>query len=252
VTSFTNLKVYPNLPNICSKNDNFTLRSILFFKLVLSILEKKLQTVHLEFISDYICPWCYIGKARLERVKEILKDEINLEIQVSPFLLYPSIPKGGVDKVIFSKTSKPGMGRSLRDEAKLEGIEINYKNIERIPNSLEAHRLTWLIEPVLKYEFAKRIFHAYFEDGKNIEATSFLMEQAKIVGVDKKFLEKFASTSAGKVEVDLAIRNAKDEFISVVPSFRLDYKFLIPGLQSVEVWEKYIRRTAVIQQRGKE
>ena len=68
----------------------------------------------------------------------------------------------------------------------------------------------------------------------------------------KNFLEKFASTSAGKVEVDLAIRNAKDEFISVVPSFRLDYKFLIPGLQSVEVWEKYIRRTAVIQQRGKE
>ncbi len=210
---------------------------------------KKLPTVHLEFISDYICPWCYIGKARLERVKEILKDEINLEIQVSPFLLYPSIPIGGVDKAIFAKKSKPGMGRSLRDEAKIEGIEINYKNIERIPNSLEAHRLTWLVEPTLKYELAKRIFHSYFEEGKYIEETTFLMEQAKLVGVDKSILEKFASTAAGKDEVDLAIQNAKEESISVVPSFRLDHNFLIPGLQSVEVWEKYIRRAAKIQQR---
>lgn len=216
---------------------------------MLSILEKKLPTVHLEFISDYICPWCYIGKARLERVKQILKDEINLEIQVSPFLLYPSIPKGGVDKAVFSKKSKLGMGRSLRAEANLESIQINYKKIERIPNSLEAHRLTWLVEPALKYELAKRIFHAYFEDGKNIGQVDFLMEQAKLVGVDKNILEKFASTAAEKDEVDLAIRNAKDEFVSVVPSFRLDHNFLIPGLQSVEVWEKYIRRAAKIQQR---
>ena len=212
-------------------------------------MEKKLTTVHLKFISDYICPWCYIGKARLEKVKKILKDKINLEIQVSPFLLYPSIPKGGVDKTVFSKKSKPGMGRSLRDEAKLEGIEINYKNIERIPYSLEAHRLTWLVEPELKYELAKRIFHAYFEDGKNIEETNFLIEQAKLVGVAKNILEKFASTDSGKDEVDLAIQNAKEEFISVVPSFRLDHNFLIPGLQSVEVWEKYIRRAAAIQER---
>lgn len=214
-------------------------------------MEKKLLTVHLEFISDYICPWCYIGKARLEKVKKILKNEINLEIQVSPFLLYPSIPKGGVDKAVFSKKSKPGMGRSLRGEAKLEGIEINYKNIQRIPNSLEAHRLTWLIEPTLKYEFAKRIFHAYFENGKNIEDASFLIEQAQLIGVDKNILEKFASTNSGKEEVNLAIHNAKEAFITMVPSFRLDHNFLIPGLQSVEVWEKYIRRAAEIQQREK-
>ncbi|MFK8007151.1 MAG: DsbA family oxidoreductase [Saprospiraceae bacterium] len=212
-------------------------------------MEKKLPTVHIEFISDYICPWCYIGKARLERVKEILKDEINLDIQVSPFLLYPSIPKGGVDKSVFSKKSKPGMGRSLRDEAKSEEIEINYKNIDRIPNSLEAHRLTWLVEPALKYELAKIIFHTYFEEGKNIEETNFLIKQAKLVGVNKNILKKFSSTDEGKIEVHLEIQQAKEAFISVVPSFRLDQKFLIPGLQSVEVLEKYILRAARIQQK---
>lgn len=214
---------------------------------ILKNLGKKIPTVHVEFISDYICPWCYIGKARLERVKKKLMNEINLEIVVSPFLLYPSIPKGGVNKTVFSKKSKPGMGRSLRDEAKIEGIEINYKNIERIPNSLEAHRITWLTEPKLKYELGKRIFHAYFEHGKDIEDLNFLMEEARSVGVDEKVIEKFSSTDDGKGEVDLAIQNAKEVFVSVVPSLRLDGNFLIPGLQSVEVWENYIRRAAKIQ-----
>jgi predicted DsbA family dithiol-disulfide isomerase len=207
-------------------------------------------TVHIEFISDYICPWCYIGKARLERVKKKLIDEINLDIVVSPFLLYPSIPKGGVVKTVFSKKTKPGMGRSLRDEAKVEGIEINYKNIERIPNSLEAHRLTWLAEPHLKYELAKRIFHGYFEHGENIEDENLLIEKAQQVGVGKNIIEKFSTSDKGKIEVDLAIENAKEEFTSVVPSLRLDHNFLFPGLQTVEVWENYIRRAVKIQQRN--
>lgn len=208
---------------------------------------KKIPIVHIEFISDYICPWCYIGKARLERVKERLIGEINLEIVVSPFLLYSSIPKGGVDKAVFSKKSKPGMGRSLRNEAKIEGIEINYKNIERIPNSLEAHRLTWLTEPHLKYELAKRIFHSYFENGENIEDKNLLIEKAQQIGVGENIIERFSSTDDGSKEVKLAIKNAKEEFISVVPSLRLDHNFLIPGLQSVEVWENYIRRGAKLQ-----
>lgn len=210
-------------------------------------MEKKIPTVHIEFISDYICPWCYIGKARLERVKKKLMDEINLDMVVSPFLLYPFIPKGGVNKSVFSNKTKPGMGRSLRDEAKMEGIEINYKNIERIPNSLEAHRLTWLTEPKLKYELGKRIFHGYFEYGKDIEDVNFLIEEARLVGVDEKVIEIFSTTDDGKVEVNLAIQNTKEKFVSVVPSLRLDKSFLIPGLQSLEVWENYIRRAAKIQ-----
>lgn len=212
---------------------------------------KNLPTVHLEFISDYICPWCFIGKARLERLKEMLKDEIILDIQVAPFLLYPTIPKGGIEKSVFSKKSKPGMGKSLRKEAQLEGIEINYKNIERIPNSLEAHRLTWLTEPHLKYDLAKNIFKHYFENGNDIENQNFLSEQAKLVGVADKIIEKFKTTDDGKFEVDAAIKIAKESYISVVPSLRLDAAFMIPGLQSIEVWENYIRRAAAIQQRGK-
>ena len=211
-------------------------------------MEKKIPTVHIEFISDYICPWCYIGKSRLGRVKKKLLGEINLDIVVSPFLLYPSIPKGGVNKAVFSKKTKPGMRRSLQNEAKMEGIEINYKNIERIPSSLEAHRLTLLVEPHYKYELAKRIFHGYFENGENIEVIDFLIGLAQSIGVDENIIEKFSATDEGKMEVDLVIKNAKEAFVSVVPSLRLDQNFLIPGLQSVEIWENYIRRAAKIQE----
>ena len=210
-------------------------------------MEKHKTTVHIEFISDYICPWCYIGKARLERVRETLANEIDLEIELKPYLLYPAIPIGGVDKSVFSKKTKPGMGRSLKAESKIESIEINYKNIERIPNSLEAHRLTWLTKPSKKYELAKRIFHGYFEEGQDIEHHDFLIEQAQKVGIDKNTIGKFFSTDAGKTEVAKAIQDSKNEFITVVPSLRLDHQFLIPGLQSDDVWEKYIRRAAEIQ-----
>ena len=210
---------------------------------------ENIPTVHIEFISDYICPWCYIGKARMERVRESLDGKINLEIEVKPYLLYPNIPRGGVPKEVFAKKAKPGMGRSLRAESEREGIAIRYKNIERIPYSLEAHRLTWLTEPDLKYELAKRIFHGYFEKGQDIEDHDFLIEQAKAVGVPKKTIGLFFSTEAGEKEVNDFIQNAKEEFVTVVPSLRLNRKILIPGLQTAELWENYITRASRIQKK---
>ncbi len=143
-----------------------------------------MKTVHIELISDFICPWCYLGKARLERVKAAIADEIRLEIDLKPYILYPSIPKGGVPKSIFAKKTKPGMGRSLRQEAEKEGIHFNYKYIERIPSSFEAHRLVYLVEDnAKKYELTKRLFYGYFEEGQNIEAPVYLLQQAIEVGV---------------------------------------------------------------------
>ena len=123
-----------------------------------------MKTVHVEFIGDFICPWCYLGKVRLERVKELVKDEIQLEIEVKPYVLYPSIPKGGAPKANFRK-AKPGMGKALRQEAKVENIQFNYQLIERIPYSLEAHRLVWLIKDNDQaYQLSKQLFHDYFEN----------------------------------------------------------------------------------------
>lgn len=206
------------------------------------------KTVHIEFISDFICPWCYLGKARLERVKTVIADDILLDIDLKPYLLYPHIPKGGVPKSDFATKTKPGMGKSLRMEAEKEGIHFNYKYIERIPNSLEAHRLVSLVKDnVLKYELAKKIFYGYFEEGQNIEAHDYLLQQAQIVGISKETCGQFRDSNEGEKAVHLAIAESKEEFINIVPSMKLDHKFLISGLQSAEVLEKYIQRAARLQ-----
>lgn len=204
-----------------------------------------MPTVHIDFISDFICPWCYIGKARLERIRSILLPEIHLEISAEPYILYPFIPKGGLPKEDFAKKTKPGMGKSLRYEADQEGIRLNYRDIARIPNSLEAHRLVWLVKNQHKqYELAKQIFHSYFELGKNIEDQSYLVHLAREMGIEEDTIEQFIQQSTGEVEIRSYIDSLKEEIVSVVPSLRLARRFMLPGLQSVEVWESYIRRAA--------
>ena len=206
---------------------------------------KSMKTIHIEFIGDFICPWCYLGKVRLERVKEILAPDIQLDIEVKPYILYPNIPKGGSPKSIFAKKSKPGMGKALRHEAKLENIEFNYKLIDRIPRSMEVHRLIWLIEDNdLKYQLSKTIFHDYFEKGQDIEEVDYLVETAKTAGISEKIISEFETSNKGTAEIETQIQTYKEEFITVVPYMKINKMIAIPGLQSIEVLEKYLRRAA--------
>lgn len=207
-----------------------------------------MKSVHIEIISDFICPWCYLGKVRLDKIKSRLSHEIHLNIHTKPYILYPFIPVGGLPKADFAKKTKPGMGKSLRKEAEVEGITFNYKHIERIPNSLEAHRLISLIEDTqLQYALTKQIFHGYFEEGQNIEDSIYLSTLAKEIGVLSSTLDRFQHSLAGAEKVQLALSQNQEEFITVVPSLRLDKKIILPGLQSTETWESYIRRAAAMQ-----
>ena len=157
--------------------------------------------------------------------------------------------EGAVPKARFAKKTKPGMGKALRSEAELEGIHFNYRHIERIPSSRKAHRFTCLIDDnVLKYKFSQRLFHAYFEKGEDIEDQDFLIGEAKDVGVDEKAIDLFCKDeTAGTEKLGDSLLEAKNNFISIVPTIRLDGKFIVPGLQAADVYEKYIKRAAEIQ-----
>ena len=201
-------------------------------------------TVKVEFIGDYICPWCYIGKVRLERVQEAIAPDITLDIEMKPYLLYPNMPEEGIHKSNFKK-SKPGMGRALKQESQIENIQLNYNLIDRIPNSLQAHRLVWLAnDPKIQYKLAKKIFQAYFEEGKNIADLNILANIARTINDQSEWMDHFLNTSDGMEEVMAYLEQSKEKFITVVPHLILNDRFDIPGLQSVEVWEQYISRAA--------
>lgn len=203
------------------------------------------KQLSLQFYSDYICPWCYLGKVRLQRIRKELASEIEMEIQIMPYILYPHIGPGGVPKAEFAKKTKPGMGRSLRDEAKLEGIHINYKLIDRIPYSLEAHRLVWLInDNELKYTVSTQLFHDYFENGQNIEDQDYLKKIASEHGVDKTSIDLFENKSEGKEDCLAAIEEAKNAYVQLVPTIGFSNDLRIMGLQSPEVLKRYLQRAA--------
>ena len=204
-----------------------------------------MKTVHIEFIGDFICPWCYLGKVRLERIQKILAPDIQLDIEVKPYILYPKIQKGGAPKSVFARKTKPGMGKALRHEAKLENLQFNYKLIDRIPRSMEAHRLIWLIENNdLKYQLSKTIFHDYFEKGQDIENIEYLTTIAKLAGISENTISEFTKTDRGTKAIETQIQTYKEDCITVVPYMKINRMIAIPGLQSTEVLENYLKRAA--------
>lgn len=204
-----------------------------------------MTSLSIHFYSDFICPWCYIAKVRLDKLKQTLAPEIDLLINIKPYILYPHIPAGGVPKSDFAKRSKPGMGRSLRAEAKSENISFNYKKIDTIPSSLEAHRLVWLVQNVdQKYDLSMKIFHAYFEEGQNIEDLLLLSKLAQDCGINDSVINAFSLSEEGRQDCLDSIAEARDDYINLVPTLEINPSLRLLGLQSTDVWNNYLRRAA--------
>lgn len=201
--------------------------------------------VTIEVLSDFICPWCYIGKIRLNRIKEVLQNELTIHIKLRPYVLYPHIPPEGSPKSEFATKTKPGMGRSLRAEAEIEDISLNYKKIDRIPYSVEAHRLIELInDPQLEWEMSLAIFEAYFEHGLDIGDRDVLKHIAENTKVPQSIITQFYISEDGKIATDQKLIEIKKEYVSVVPSLKFNNAIWLNGLQSDDVWINYIRRSA--------
>lgn len=189
-----------------------------------------------------------MGKHRIRRVQEALLGEIDLKIDIKPYLLYPMIPPGGVDKSLFAKKTKPGMGSALKAAAKEESIRINYRNIERIPASLEAHRLSWLIVDLdQRMAFGERLMHDYFEDGQNIEDQAYLKEVALETGVSSEITDVFMNTMEGRDDVAAWIQHMKVQGVALVPTAIFAPGIHLPSLQPFDIWINYCRRAARMQ-----
>ena len=201
-----------------------------------------MKKVTIDIVSDIICPWCYIGKARLERAIASVADSVEVTVKMRPFLLYPQIPKGGIPKDHFKSVKKPGLGSALRAEAKKENIVIDYSKIDRIPNTLEAHRLMYLCPADKKNELGKILFRKYFEEGQDVEDESVLTAAAKEAGLSAATITQFLETTDGATEIEAEIAELKEEGIRVVPSFILNGEHVVPGAQPMENFQRYFAR----------
>jgi predicted DsbA family dithiol-disulfide isomerase len=129
------------------------------------------MTLTVDVISDVICPWCYLGKRRLEMATA----GFDVRVRWLPFQLNPQMPKEGISRKEYRTAKFRNWERSLELDAKMvaigeaEGIRFAFDKIERTPNTLDAHRLIWLADKQgIQDAVVEALFLAYFTEGQDI------------------------------------------------------------------------------------
>jgi len=200
------------------------------------------KTMLIEIASDVICPWCYIGKRRLEKALASLKDEVDVRIEWLPFQLNPDMPAAGVARAEYrrAKFGSVEKGRALdarvAQEGAGEGISFAFDRMQRTPNTVAAHQLIDLAQKQGKGgPVVDALFRAYFEEAQDIGDEAVLKSIADAAGVTGWPQKKDTATVAQKEE------RVRDLGISGVPTFIFDKKSGISGAYPPEQLAQAIR-----------
>ena len=184
----------------------------------------------IEVASDVVCPWCYIGKKRLEKALKLLDGKVALEISWLPFQLNPGLPAEGIPRAEYRKAKFGSLERSRQMDArviaegKAEGIDFAFDRMERQPNTSQAHRLIALAEN--QDAVVNALFRAHFEQARNIGDPKVLAEIAAECGV-QGWPEKAQDVSGLEDEV-------RAMGISAVPTFIFERKSGVSGAYPAE------------------
>lgn len=207
-----------------------------------------MDKIIIDVVSDVVCPWCYIGKRRLEKAVTSLKDEFAFEINYLPFELNPNMPKEGKNQKAYLTAKFGGEARykelteNVRKVAEGEGLTFNYDNQTMSPNTKDAHRLIWLAkaegcQPAVKEALLK----AYFEDGIDLTQTENLISIVASAGLDRMKAKTLLDSDEGTVEVEYLEQLNHQRGISGVPFYIVNHKYGISGAQSPENFVRAFR-----------
>lgn len=209
--------------------------------------------MQLDIVSDTVCPWCYIGKKRLDEALEIQGGE-GISLVWRPFQLDASIPEGGVDRKAYMEkkfgTEKARtVGNTIREFGEAVGIDFRFEKIERSPNTLDSHRLIrWAGTAGCQNEMVDILFRRYFEDGEDIGSHDILADAATEAGMDADIVRDLLLKDADKELVRQEDMLARQMGISGVPSFVINSKWVMVGAQEpetlVRMFNKLLAREA--------
>ena len=199
----------------------------------------------LEIYSDPVCPWCYIGKARLFAALKSANGPV-FDIRWRPFQLNPHMSECGMDRAAYLR-QKFGDGlvaaySPVVEAAAEEGLTLNLDLIERMPNTLNAHRIIrWAeIEGVDATIVMDALFHAFFCEGEDLGQDDVLLALAERCGMDKPVTKELLQSGADKDYVSASDLEARRIGINSVPFFILGGRQAVSGAQPTELWAKVI------------
>ncbi|MEL6279727.1 MAG: DsbA family oxidoreductase [Pseudomonadota bacterium] len=202
--------------------------------------------IAIDILSDPICPWCYIGKTRLDQAM-IERPDHPFEIRWRPFQLNPDMPAEGMDRreYLERKFGGPeGAARvygAIEQTAKDAGLQVRFDLIARTPNTIDAHRLIrWADSMDAQTPVVEELFKRYFERGEDISDHGVLAEVAEIAGLDRAVIERLLATDTDSDAVREEDKTARGLGVSGVPTFIIDGRYVVPGAQDPELWVKTI------------
>jgi predicted DsbA family dithiol-disulfide isomerase len=194
--------------------------------------------IKIAVVSDVVCPWCYIGKRRLEKAMEAVKNEFEFEVAYYPFELNPHTSVEGVSNKEYllnkfgSESEYERLTSNVSRVANEEGLSFNYDKQTIYPNTRNAHRLILFAKDSGKeIELVEALFKAYFTDGIDLSKNENLVEIATSLGMNEVDTTLFLSGSAGTEQVVMAETELQRMGITGVPFYIINDKYGVSGAQ---------------------
>jgi predicted DsbA family dithiol-disulfide isomerase len=209
------------------------------------------KPLRIDVVSDVVCPWCFIGKRRLEKALT-LKPDIPVELHWRPYFLNDWIPREGISREQYLTTKfgsvekYKGIAQRVAAAAKDEGLTYAIDKISRQPNTTDAHRLIYWADAIGKAgEMKQKLMDLYFTQGADLTDREVLVRAAADVGLDAEQTRAGLTSDKDVAEVEREALAAKDAGIQGVPMYILGGRFAVSGAQAPEYLAEAIERAAL-------
>lgn len=207
------------------------------------------ENLKLDIISDTICPWCYIGKKRLDEALARFGSD-RVDVMWRPYQLDPTVPKDGIDRrgYIKNKFGDPGQRAAMLDALNAagdaQGIAFDFDAIDRTPNTMDSHRLIrWASNNARQQIVVELLFKRYFEEGADIGQNRVLIEVAAQAGMDSQLVTELLQGDSDLELVQTEIDLARHMGVTGVPTFIIENRYAVVGAQDSDVLFDFLQQS---------
>ena len=200
----------------------------------------------IDILSDPICPWCLIGNTFLDRALEARPNH-NFKLEWHPYMLNPTMQSSGMNRTDYlttkfgSKENAEKVYLNIKKTALEHKIQINFDDIKRTPNTLNAHRLIhWAGLEQKQNSAVDLLFSEYFVNGNDISNENILINIANKIEMNKENIGQSINSDEDLQNINARIQNAGEKGVNGVPCFIINNQYALQGAQSTELWIKVI------------
>lgn len=197
----------------------------------------------IDIVSDVVCPWCYIGKRRLEKAVDQLKDDYTFELRYLPFQLSPETPAEGEntkERLVAKFGSQERYDQIIRQVTGVaagEGLQFNLENQKVSPNTRGLHRLIgFALQQGKQLEMVETLFKAYFEEALDLTQTETVVQLAEGIGLNSEKVRAVLTGDAGSEQLDTQLYQNRLMGVSGVPYYIINDKYAVSGAQPTELF----------------